>query len=262
MKSANHKHYHWLNPPSTLVALLIQILALFLVSSSVIVFTLDTLSLFEVSLLHGTTAATISYQQKMPKWWMFIHLAFSPALIATLALSISPIWFLVSFLILILIQGKTFQTQVPLYLSSNKAAEGLTSLLPQEKRFSLIDVGCGCGGLLSQLSKTQPKGHFFGIEAAPIPYLLSKLRIMWSAPNCNVQWGDFWKHDLAPYDVVYAYLSPVPMKLLWQKACKEMRPGSLFISNSFIIPGIEPEQTIELNDLTGSRLYLWHVFNY
>lgn len=106
MKSANHKHYHWLNPPSTFVALLIQILALFLVSSSVIVFTLDTLSLFEVSLLHGTTAATISYQQKMPKWWMFIHLAFSPALIATLALSISPIWFLVSFLILILIQGK------------------------------------------------------------------------------------------------------------------------------------------------------------
>ncbi len=259
MKSAHHKHYRWQNLPSTLVALLIQILAFFLVSSFILVFALDTLSLFEVSLLHSTTAATISYQQKMPKWWTLIHLAFSPALIATLALSISPIWFLAGFLILILIQGKTFQTQVPLYLSSNEAADGLASLLPQEKKFSLIDVGCGCGGLLSQLSKTQSKGHLFGIEAAPIPYLLSKLRVMIRAPNCNIQWGDFWKHDLAPYDVVYAYLSPVPMESLWQKARKEMRPGSLFISNSFIIPGVEPEQTMELNDLTGSTLYLWRI---
>ena len=259
MKPAHHKHYRWHNQSSTLVALLIQLLALFLVSSFIIIFALDTLSLFEVSLLHGTIAATISYQQKMPKWWTFIHFSFSPALIATLALSISPIWFLAAFLILILTQGKTFQTQVPLFLSSNEAAEGLASLLPQEKKFSLIDVGCGCGGLLSQLSKVQSKGHFFGIEAAPIPYLLSKLRVMMRTPNCNVQRGDFWKHDLAPYDVVYAYLSPVPMKSLWHKACKEMRPGSLFISNSFIIPGIEPEQTMELNDLTGSTLYLWRI---
>ncbi len=260
MKSTHHKHGRWHNLPPALVALLIQLLTFFLASSSIIVFALDTLSLFEASLLHGTIAATISYQQKMPKWWTLIHLVFSPALIATLALSISPIWFLAGFLILILIQGKTFQTQVPLYLSSNEAADGLASLLPQKKKFSLIDVGCGCGGLLSQLSKTQSKGHLFGIEAAPIPYLLSKLRVMMRAPNCNIQWGDFWKHDLAPYDVVYAYLSPVPMESLWQKARKEMRPGSLFISNSFIIPGIEPEQTMEINDLTGSTLYLWRIY--
>lgn len=259
MKSAHHKQSRWHHLPSTLVALLIQVLVFFLVSLFIIIFSSNTLSIFHLALLHGTIAATISYALNMPKWWLPIHLAFTPALIATSTLSISPIWFLAGFLILILSQGKTFQTQVPLYLSSNEAAKRLASLLPQEKRFSLIDVGCGCGGLLSQLSKTQSKGHFFGIEAAPIPYLLSKCRVMMRAPNCNVQWGDFWKHDLAPYDVVYAYLSPIPMESLWQKACKEMRPGSLFISNSFIVPGIEPEQTMELNDMTGSTLYMWRI---
>ena len=259
MKSAHLKQSTWHNLPSTLSAFLIQLFALILVSLFVNVFSDLTLSIVQSALLQAATAAAISYKLNLPKWWIPIHLVFAPALVATSTLSISPIWFLAGFLILILTQGKTFQTQVPLYLSSDEAAKRLASLLPKEKKFSLIDVGCGCGGLLSQLSKSQSKGHFFGIEAAPIPYLLSKVRVMIKTPNCTIQWGDFWKHNLAPYDVVYAYLSPVPMESLWQKARKEMRPGSLFISNSFIVPDIEPEQTIQLNDMTGSTLYLWRI---
>lgn len=259
MKIAHYNLSRWNTLPSTLVALLIQLSAFLLISLLIIAFAIDTLNLFELSILQGITAATISYQQKMPRWWIPIHLVFTPALLATSTLSISPVWYLAGFLILILLQGKTFQTQVPLYLSSNEAAERLALLLHKEKKFSLIDLGCGCGGLLSQLSKTQSEGQFFGIEAAPIPYLLSKLRVMIKAPNCTIRWGDFWKHDLAPYDVVYAYLSPVPMESLWQKARKEMRPGSIFISNSFIVPGIEPEQTLPLNDMMGSTLYLWRI---
>lgn len=259
MKLARRNLSRWYNLPSTLVALLIQLLALFLVSIFSIVLSNLALSIIQLAILQATTAAAISHKLNMPKWWIPIHLTFGPALIATSTLSISPLWFLAGFLILILMQGKTFQTQVPLYLSSDEAAQRLASLLPKEKKFSLIDVGCGCGGILSQLSKTQSKGNFFGIEAAPIPYLLSKCRVMIKTPNCTIQWGDFWKHDLAPYDVVYAYLSPVPMESLWHKARKEMRPGSLFISNSFIVPGIEPEQTMQLNDMTGSTLYLWRI---
>ncbi|MDH5586413.1 MAG: hypothetical protein OEZ05_07260, partial [Nitrospirota bacterium] len=75
----------------------------------------------------------------------------------------------------------------------------------------------------------------------------------------SIQWGDFWKDDLAQYDVVYAYLSPVPMQRLWEKARQEMQPGSLLISNSFIIPGVLPEKSIQLNDFPGSTLYMWRI---
>jgi hypothetical protein len=39
------------------------------------------------------------------------------------------------------------------------------------------------------------------------------------------------------HNVVYAFLSPAPMAALWEKVRQEMPPGSLFISNSFAVPG-------------------------
>lgn len=248
-----------LQESTILVALSIQLLTLFAVCVLVVALPLNTISIFELAVLHALIAATISYLLKMPIWWTFIHLIFMPAIITTLALTLSPLWFCAAFFILILMYGKTYQTQVPLYLSSHEAADALATLLPEHKDLSLIDLGCGCGGLLAHLSKIRPNGNFFGVETAPIPFLLSKLRTLTMKSNCSVQWGDFWKHDLAPYDIVYAYLSPAPMELLWHKACREMHPGSVFISNSFAIPGVEPEKSIKLNDLTGSVLYMWRI---
>jgi hypothetical protein len=60
-------------------------------------------------------------------------------------------------------------------------------------------------------------------------------------------------------DVVYAYLSPVPMARLWCKVCEEMPSGSRFISNTFPVPGVEPERVVELDDFHHSRLYVYRV---
>jgi hypothetical protein len=245
--------------PPAFVAFLVQLLALCTMLLLVTTLPLQKLNTFEWAVLQGLTAATISYQLKMPIWWLPIHLVFTPALVATLALALSPLWFLGAFLVIALIFGKTYQTQVPLYLSSQAAARTLASLLPNEKNFSFIDLGCGCGGLLNNLSKIRPKGNFHGIEAAPIPFLLGKLQAMVSTPDKTIRWGNFWKHNLSSYDIVYAYLSPVPMHTLWHKACREMRPGSILISNSFTIPGVKPEKILELNDFTGSTLYIWRI---
>jgi len=160
---------------------------------------------------------------------------------------------------LILLYGKTYRTQVPLYLSSQEVTKALLSLLPQQRNFSFIDLGSGCGGLLKKLSQVQSNGRYYGIEAAPLPFLLSKLRNIVCASNYTIKWGDFWKDNLAHYDVAYAYLSPVPMKSLWDKTRQEMQPGSIFISNSFLIPGVVPEKSIPLNDFSGSTLYLWRI---
>jgi hypothetical protein len=245
--------------PPAFVALLVQLLALCTMLLFATILPLQKLNLLEWAVLQGITAATISSQLKMPIWWLPIHLIFTPAIVASLALALPPLWFFGAFLVIALIFGKTYQTQVPLYLSSQEAAKTLASLLPNKKDFSFIDLGCGCGGLLNNLSKIRPNGSFHGIEAAPIPFLLGKLRTMVSTPEKTIRWGNFWKHNLSSYDVVYAYLSPVPMQTLWRKACREMRPGSILISNSFAIPGVEPEKILELNDFTGSTLYLWRI---
>ncbi|MCH9638116.1 MAG: class I SAM-dependent methyltransferase [Betaproteobacteria bacterium] len=242
----------------SLLALFTQILAL-LSSCTLVIIIAVPLTLIEWAILQGVMAGFIGYQLKMPIWWLPIHLLFIPAVTAMLTLGLSPIWFCAAFILLLLIYGKTYQTQVPLYLSSKDVTHAMTSLLPTQRAFSFIDLGSGCGGLLNDLSKTQPHGTYYGVEAAPLPFLISKLRSFSLFSKCRIKWGDFWQYDLSQYDVVYAYLSPVPMESLWQKACQEMNPGSILISNTFKIPGVEPEKIIPLNDFSGSTLYLWRI---
>lgn len=242
----------------TMIAVLAQSSALLIIGGLVVGQAAIELSLFEWSIAQGILAAMISYAFKMPFWWIPIHIAFVPLIIITLALNISSAWFLALFLTLLLIYGKSFKTQVPLYLSSKQVNPALITLLPDNRQFSFVDLGSGCGGLLTNLSSTQKNGSFYGIESAPIPFLISKLRSFFNS-SCHIRWGDFWEQDFSQYDVVYAYLSPVPMTSLWQKAKKEMRPGSLFISNTFTISGIKPDKSIKLNDFSNSTLYVWKI---
>ncbi len=241
------------------VALLTQVGSSLTILLLIIIFPDHKLSIFQWAMTQGVLAAMMGLRLQMAKWWIIIHLLFMPTLIATLTLDLPPIWFFIGFLVLMLIYGKTYQTQVPLYLSSQEVTKALVSFLPQQSNFSFIDLGCGCGGLLKNLSQMQSNGIYYGIEAAPLPYLVSKLRNLVSAPNNRIRWGNFWKNNLTHYDVVYAYLSPVPMKSLWEKAQQEMQPGSIFISNSFSIPGVLPEKVLTINDCSGSTLYMWRI---
>jgi hypothetical protein len=49
------------------------------------------------------------------------------------------------------------------------------------------------------------------------------------------------------------------MARLWDKARAEMKPGSLFISNSFPVPSVPPAETVELQDLSHARLLIWRL---
>ena len=60
---------------------------------------------------------------------------------------------------------------------------------------------------------------------------------------------DLFHCKLAQYDVVFAYLSPAPMKRLWRKARAEMRRGTVFISSTFAVPEQSPHQTVQVDDL-------------
>lgn len=248
------RHQH-----SSVIALLIQTGSILLVALLIISQSTITLSIFEWGVLQGLLAGLISYCLRMPIWWTSIHLVFIPLSITTLALNISPFWFFIFFLSLLLVYGKTYKTQVPLYLSSKSVNTALKTLLPEQGQFSFVDLGSGCGGLLNNLASVHRNGIFYGIESAPLPFLISRLRNIFHVSSCKIFWGDFWQYDFSKYDVVYAYLSPIPMESLWHKASKEMRPGSLLISNTFIIPGVTPYKSIELDDFSKSTLYLWKI---
>lgn len=243
--------------PPAVTALLLQIAAVLLATLSMRIASLPPLGF---ALLCGAFAATFSHFAGQARWWLYIQFMFAPALVLMLALDIPSGFFLAAFLLLLAIYWSAFRSQVPLYLSSDKVWHTLEELLPPENDFRFVDLGSGLGGVLTHLARIRPDGHYHGVESAPLPFLWSWLRIRLDGRrNCSVHWGSLWDCDLAEYDIVFAYLSPVPMERLWHKACAEMRPGTLFVSSTFAVPGQEPHRIIAVDDLHRSTLQVWKM---
>lgn len=202
-------------------------------------------------------AAAAAAALRSAHWWLPIHLAFTPLAVAARTLNLAPGWYLAAFCILLFIYWTSFHTQVPLYLSNRPTADALAGLLP-ERPASMLDIGAGTGSLLRRLAALRPDCRFRGVELAPGPWLAGRLLL---AGRTQVEWrrADLFSEPWADYDLVYAFLSPVPMAAVWQKAVAEMRAGSLLVSNTFGIPGHEPDLVVEVADRRATRLLAWRI---
>lgn len=216
-------------------------------------------SLWQAALGQGALAAALGHGLGLRRWWLPLNLAFVPALLALHGRAWPAWWFLAAFLALLLINWNSFRERVPLYLSGARTRRRLSERLaglPADFRF--VDLGCGLGGALVQLARDYPRARLVGVETAPLPFLLAWLRCL-PHRNCQVRYRSLWDEPLGDYDAVYCFLSPAPMAALWAKARREMRAGSLLISNSFEVPGVPAGEVIELHDWRASRLLLWHL---
>ena len=95
-------------------------------------------------------------------------------------------------------------------------------------------------------------------ELAPLPWGITVLR-GFKLRNLQVLRRSLWGCDLAPYDVVFAFLSPDPMPELGAKIQREMRTGSLFISSSFPVPDWKPEVIRQIPDSRKTKLYCYRI---
>lgn len=206
--------------------------------------------------LQGTMAALLGWRWGLPRWWIPLQLVFVPGLYAALQLPVPSYAYLGVLVLLILALGNSVRERVPLFLTSRPTWVKLAALLPERPGVRFVDLGCGFGGGLARLTESRPDAELTGVENGPIPWLVSRIRIA-PRPACHVRWRDLWAIDLAGFDVVYAFLSPEPMARLWAKARREMRPGTVFISNSFAVPDAIPETVVDVGDRRGSRLWVY-----
>lgn len=207
--------------------------------------------------LHGLLAAAAGAVFGLPRWWLPINLGFVPAALWLRTAELHPGWFLAAFAGMVAVFWTIYRSRVPLYLSGHSACDALADLLPRESAFRLVDLGCGFGGVLDRLSQRFAQGRFHGIEIAPLPAWIARLRSRHGA-RFEVTRGDLFQLDLSQWDVIYAFLSPVPMETLWAKVVREARPGTLFVSNSFAVPGVAPHQLVPLGH-GGRVLYVWRL---
>lgn len=208
--------------------------------------------------LAGAVAALAGVALGLPLWWAPLQLLFPPLVRAAQGLELDPRLYLLAFVLCLLVLGNSLRDRVPLYLSSRRVWEQVAGLIPAVPGQRFADLGCGTGGGLARLAALRPDVECVGVESSPLLWLFCRLRLR-GRRNCRVLFADLWRVDLGAMDVVYAFLSPAPMSALWEKAKGEMRPGSLFISNSFQVPEATPSAVIEVDDRRRSRLYVWRL---
>ena len=205
----------------------------------------------------GLIATIIGIGLKLARWWVPILLILPAALGASLYFSVPPWVYLACFLALVIVYWNAAGERVPLYLTNSRTWAALETLIAKDAS-SFIDLGCGLGGVVVYLGRHRPDMVFTGIESAPIPYMVSKLRVSLFGPkNVHIRFGDMWTENFSDFDTVYAFLSPQPMTRLYQKVDTEMRHGTTFISNSFAVEGQEPDDIIEVDDRRQTRLLVW-----
>ena len=211
--------------------------------------------------VHGVLAAILGVVVGLPRWWLPFQLL-APTALALLLLTGLPAWtWLMVLIALVLLYGGGVATRVPLYLSNRAACEALADLLSELSANRpdppvAIDLGAGFGGPMRYLANCYPTGRFTSVEASPVTWLVAWLLAL-PQRNVAVRWGDLWAADLGACDLVYVFLSPEPMPRLWERFVATARPGSLLVSNTFPVPGIDAEREIDLPGRADARLFVY-----
>lgn len=227
--------------------------------------TLDELAGFGVPLFwkmcgQGAIAAAITKFLKYGWGWVVGQLVAPPSAILALGLGL-PFWvYPVILILLVLVFWNVATNRVPLYLTNTETSKALLRLIPKKKKVKFVDLGSGLGGTLRYLARQAPDSHFVGIESAPLPFALSWcLGKVSGCDNLEFRFRDIWKENLSEFDIVYCFLSPVPMPRLFDKAQGELSSGSLLISNSFRVPDHDPDRVVRVKDGRKTELLIWKI---
>lgn len=208
--------------------------------------------------MQAAAAAGISRMLRQPVWWVPLHLAFLPAAMGMLALQLPSTAYLAGFLLLALVFWGTVKGEAPLFLSSAAVAQAVALIARREDACSFVDLGAGTGSVVIPLARACPHIRVEAWEHAPLPWIITRLRAR-KLPNLCVARLNLWHGDLSTFDVVFAFLSPAPMPAIAEKIGREMRPGSLFVSSSFAIPGWAPESVVRVDDRRRTPLYCYRI---
>lgn len=253
------------------IALLIQLASLcFIVTSLSVAWRTFQfkISFNQVIIFQAVLTLLITRWVNLAWWWCVIQPLFPFAIVLMLLLPLPPHLYLLLFLFSLMFYWSTYRTQVPYFPSTKYVWLAVEKLLPQGRSISFIDIGSGLGGLVLHLGNCRAESKFTGVEIAPLPWLLSYLRIKLNAKDrsntqflrCNYETINF-----SEFDVVFAYLSPAAMSALWIKAKKEMRPGSILISYEFPIIEVDadlalnPKNTPKDKRTNRRKLYIWYL---
>lgn len=240
-----------------LVVLFTQLIVLFFLRN-LFFFLKFPVSIWTFVFLQAALCSAFSYFVfKLPRWFLFISVLLPVFFVLAFNYLHFSAWLYgAAFLILALSFSNTLKERVPLYLTNHTTYSALAKLIKERGLLRVVDLGSGLGGVVRALHS--PQTESVGVESAPLIWLSSSILSRVTGKG-KIFRQSIWKTDLSQFDLVYAFLSPAIMKELYLKVQKEMRPKTFFISNSFPVPDLTPDEVWSLDDGRNTQLYIYEI---
>lgn len=163
-----------------------------------------------------------------------IYIVVLPFLLLLIALGVS---------ILIILIYFAFRG-APYVATDDQTLKDILSAARLKKGEKAVDLGSGDGKVVIALAKKGAEVH--GFEFNPLLVMYSRYRIKKAGlqNNAFIHWGDFWRNDFSPYDVIIIYGITYIMKRLEEKLYKEVKPDARVITNNFHFPSWKPTRKL------------------
>lgn len=206
---------------------------------------------------HVLGALVVAAFLKLSRPWVYLNALLPLGIFLATLMPLSTSALAITALFLLFLFIPTLISGVPYYPTNSEVFEKVVEIIPKDEPLKFIDLGSGFGSLLLYIAKERPNVTCIGVELSPLAWIVSKVRFLFRK-NCSMKFQDIFAVDLSEFDFVYAFLAPGPMPKIWKKVQKEMRPGSMFISNTFSVPAT-PNTTIQLKSERQRQLFLFEI---
>lgn len=135
----------------------------------------------------------------------------------------------------------------------------LRPLLPGRVKGDIFELGAGWGGVAFYLAAVYSNNRVIAVENSWCAWLFCWIRAkLWGPDNLVVVRADIYDMPLDGAGLVYCYLFPGGMRKLGPRL-QQAPTGSLLISHTFSVPGMQPVQQVTAADLWRSPLYLYRL---
>ncbi|PIW28352.1 MAG: hypothetical protein COW30_07675 [Rhodospirillales bacterium CG15_BIG_FIL_POST_REV_8_21_14_020_66_15] len=160
----------------------------------------------------------------------------------------------------ILTTGYSVFTGISPVPSSPTSYAKIEEILLDEGVTRVVDLGAGWGCLLMPLAAAMPEVQFLGYELSPFPLVFARLRgALFRRRNVRIERQDLRKTSFQGADAVICYLYSELLEKLRPNLERDLKPGTIVVSNVFDIPGWRPEAVHRLDCSQCPQVYVYRV---
>lgn len=150
--------------------------------------------------------------------------------------------FILFLMSIIIYFGKAYIGGAPYAVSTPEKTKQIVSMLKKEtkktkgKKGKAVDLGSGDGRVVIELAKAGFEAHGFESNIYLVWWSRYKIKKAGLQGRAFIHKKNYWKQNLGEFDVVVLFGVFYIMEKLQGKLFKELKPGTLVVSNFFEFP--------------------------